>query len=143
VAAPARLRPAGGHETILLVEDDDSLCELINLILQTAGYRVLQAHSGPEALALQAKDGTIDLLLTDVIMPGGMNGGQLANAFRARHPELRSLCMTGYAGELESLGSTLAGNLVILSKPFTADSLLHKIRETFDQPQPRTQGAGS
>jgi two-component system cell cycle sensor histidine kinase/response regulator CckA len=143
VAAPARLRPVGGHETILLVEDDDSLCELINLILQTAGYRVLQAHSGPEALALQAKDGTIDLLLTDVIMPGGMNGGQLANAFRARHPELRSLCMTGYAGELESLGSTLAGNLVILSKPFTADSLLHKIRETFDQPQPRTQGAGS
>jgi CheY-like chemotaxis protein len=143
VVGPPRIRPLGGHETILLVEDDDSLCELINLILHTAGYRVLQAHTGPEALALLGPNGAIDLLLTDVIMPGGINGPQLSELFRVRQPGLRSLCMTGYAGELESLGGTVARSLVILSKPFTADTLLRKVRETLDQPQPRSQSAGS
>ena len=143
VAAPARARPVGGHEAILLVEDDESLCELIKLILENAGYRVLQAHSGPEAMALQETSGTIDLLLTDVIMPGGMNGGQLSDALCQRQPGLRTLCMTGYAGELESLGSTVARNVVILSKPFTSEGLLQKIRETLDQASSRTQGAAS
>jgi two-component system cell cycle sensor histidine kinase/response regulator CckA len=142
VVAAARVRSVGGHETILLVEDDDSLCELINLILQNAGYRVIRAHSGPEALHLQRENETIDLLLTDVIMPGGMNGAQLANAFRVQQPALRMLCMTGYVGELKSIGGAATDNLVILAKPFTADDLLHKIREVLDQPQPRTQSAG-
>ena len=135
------LRPVGGHETILVVEDNVSLSDLIQLILESAGYRVIRAHSGPEAVARQAENGSFQLVLADVILPGGMNGPQLVQKLCGRQPHLRALYMTGFAGELETLDGNAAQELPILPKPFTSDLLLRRVREILDPPHPRASRA--
>jgi hypothetical protein len=110
-------------ETILLVEDEDALRVVTERILGRAGYSVLGAASGAEALEVAAaRPGTIDLLLTDVRMPG-MSGHELAGTLTGLRPGLRVLYMSGFAGPASGNGThTAVGEL--LEKPFTAQTLL-------------------
>ncbi len=119
----------GGAETILVVEDDDMVRELVHGILAPRGYHVLAAAGGPEALALLADRGDpVDLLLTDVVMPR-MSGPELAEALRASRPGLRVLFMSGYAGDhVASLGAVSTRNRVV-EKPFTGNTLLRAVRD--------------
>jgi hypothetical protein len=112
-----------GVETILLVEDEDALRVVTERILGRAGYSVLGAASGAEALEVAAaRPGTIDLLLTDVRMPG-MSGHELAGTLTGLRPGLRVLYMSGFAGPASGNGThTAVGEL--LEKPFTAQTLL-------------------
>ncbi|HVS03257.1 MAG TPA: two-component regulator propeller domain-containing protein [Thermoanaerobaculia bacterium] len=120
--------PTGDRETILVVEDHESVRTLAERVLAAAGFRVLAAGSGEEAVALEEHSAdAIDLLLTDVGLPG-MSGCELAEQLLARRPGLRVLYMTGYAGEeLERRG--LLDSAPVLLKPFTAAGLAAKVSE--------------
>jgi PAS domain S-box-containing protein len=125
--APVR----SGAETVLVVEDADSIREVARRILDRNGYRVVTADGGDAALALSASDAPIDLLITDVIMPR-MLGREVADRLRGGRPNLRVLYMTGYASPaLVSQGSLEPGGALI-EKPFTELSLLAKVREVLD-----------
>jgi DNA-binding response OmpR family regulator len=118
-----------GSETVLLVEDDESLRTLAREILTVQGYAVLEAASPREALRIhQTHERRIDLLLTDVVMPE-MNGQQLADHLKIARPDMAVLFMSGYTGAtLTQLGGTeFAGHL--LQKPFTPDGLSRRVRE--------------
>jgi signal transduction histidine kinase/ActR/RegA family two-component response regulator len=125
-------RAPQGSETILVVEDDTSVRELAAYILEGQGYRVLAAGNGREALRVcDGHDGQIDLLLTDVILPE-MNGRELAEQLRMRQPAARVLYMSGYSDDLIADRGVLDEGLVVLSKPFTMDTLLEKVRAQLD-----------
>ena len=124
----------GGHETILLVEDDDRVRALVANMLRKQGFTVLLASAGDQALEIAARHrGEIDLLLTDVLMPG-LNGRMLSERFTATRPETRVLYMSGYSDdEILRLGVRKAAAHFI-QKPFSVDALLHKIREMLALP---------
>lgn len=132
--------PAAGHETILLVEDEDALRNLTARVLARAGYKVLSAASAPDALALFSQSesagtpeqATIHLLLTDVIMPG-TSGPELARQLTDRNPALRVLYMSGYTDTAIAAHGVLEGGIQLLSKPFSAAQLTQKIREVLEQ----------
>ncbi len=117
----------GGSETILVVEDDEPLRELAATLLQEAGYRVIEAKDAETALdILKASEPGVDLLLTDVIMPG-KSGVQLLEQAKAIHPTLRSLFVSGYAADLVTSRGGLMPEAAFLAKPFTRISLLTKV----------------
>jgi PAS domain S-box-containing protein len=123
----------GGHETILVVEDEAPVRALIERVLRRQGYQVLVAVDGVAAQRLVATyTGLIDLLLTDVIMPGGVNGDQLALDVRRTHPQIRVLMMSGYAHAL--VGAAGANTLAdsFLQKPFTPQTLVQRVRSLLD-----------
>ena len=127
------LKVAGGAgETILLIDDDDAVRHLITELLQEAGYCVLAVRDGPAALQLLQGHEPIGLLLTDVGLPGGMNGRQVADTGRELRPQLKVLFITGYA-ETTALGNALAEDrMEVLTKPFELPVLLAKVREMLD-----------
>ncbi len=118
-----------GSETILVVEDHEGVRSLIVGTLELCGFQVLQAADGLEAL-LQAKqhEGTIDLLLTDVIMPG-MNGKEMADQMAASRPGIKVLFISGYSGDVIAHHGVLSAGVAYLPKPFTPDTLAAKVRE--------------
>jgi PAS domain S-box-containing protein len=118
--------PPRGTETILVVEDDKDLRHLTVKLLQDGGYRVVEAKDAEEALRLlEVTTPPIDLLLSDVVMPG-KSGVELLEQARISHPSVRSLFMSGYAGDLVALrGAMKAASF--LEKPFTRNSLLMKV----------------
>jgi CheY-like chemotaxis protein len=125
----------GGSETILVVEDDLPLRELTVSMLQGAGYRVIEAGNAEAALDIvKASEPGIDLLLTDVIMPG-KSGAELLELAKAIRPSLRSLFVSGYTGDLVALRGGLVPEAAFLEKPFTRSSLLKKVRSAL-QTQP-------
>jgi two-component system, cell cycle sensor histidine kinase and response regulator CckA len=125
--------PLTGNETILLVEDEDPVREVTALLLESLGYQVLQVSNAKDALNLvdntRAK---IDLLFTDVIMPG-MGGRELVEALRLRDPELKVLFQSGYTDDMVIRHGILRAEVAFLQKPFTVDALAKKIRERLDQ----------
>jgi CheY-like chemotaxis protein len=124
-----------GRETILLVEDEDPVREMTAQLLETLGYRVLQASSAEEALRLVAASREkLDLLLTDVVMPG-MSGRELADALQSRGPGLKVLLQSGYTDEVAVRGGIAQAKRAFLQKPFTLDALSRKIREVLDVPR--------
>ncbi len=135
--APAAPRQADswlrGSETILLVEDEEALQLLLSTVLSRAGYRVMSARNAPQALTL-AGHGVegIDLLVSDVIMPG-MGGRELADRLLSRRPELKVLFISGYPNDALGTVGSPGAELAFLTKPFTADELLRKVRETLDR----------
>jgi len=133
---------SSGTETILLVEDEDSLRELGAEILQQAGYRVIQARSGEEALALVEK-GTvaIDLLMTDVIMPG-VSGKGLAERLKPKFPHMRVLYVSGYTDDAISRHGVLEKGVQFLQKPYTRSALMQKIRGILDRVDAREVQSG-
>jgi PAS domain S-box-containing protein len=122
-----------GEETILLVEDEPALREVTRRILRGAGYRVIVAENGPEALqAVDRHTGQIDLLLSDVIMPQ-MPGPELARQLLAQRPTLRVLLMSGFAQPILDSGGHLDTGMTLIEKPFSGPSLLAKIAQIIEQ----------
>jgi PAS domain S-box-containing protein len=131
-AAPAA--PAGG-ETVLLVEDEEDVRALAGEVLRRAGYHVLTARDGEEALrAAAAHPGPIHLLLTDVVLPG-LGGGELARRLAEARPATAVLFMSGYADDLVVRQGVLRAEEAFLPKPFTADELLEKVRAALRPPE--------
>jgi two-component system, cell cycle sensor histidine kinase and response regulator CckA len=117
-----------GTETVLVVEDTESLRDLIRELLEEQGYTVLVARDGEEALALAAERAAgIDLLLTDVVMPK-LGGGDLAQRMRASRPRIRVLFMSGYTSGAISRHGALQEGANLLEKPFTAEQLARAVR---------------
>ena len=118
-----------GSETILLVEDEASLRRFVSRVLEDLGYRVIPAETAAEALQLAKKtDGTIDLLLTDIVLPGGMNGDELARDLTALQPGLPVLYMSGYAHDAIVHDGRLDEGVNFLAKPFTSQALTVMVR---------------
>jgi CheY-like chemotaxis protein len=129
-AAPVR----GGKETILLVEDEPVLRDMAHLILQDCGYRVLEAESGAEALKVWAANpGAIDLLLTDMVMPGGMTGRELAVRLLASYPQLKVVFTSGYTVEETDTSLFRRGGAAFLQKPYTRVDLARVVRGCLDK----------
>lgn len=126
VAAPA---PARGHETILVVEDDPLVQGYVIAQLGSLGYRTLTASDGATALALVDQGASFDLLFTDIIMPGGMNGRELAEAVRLRRPGVRVLYTSGYTDNTIVHEGHLDPGVALLRKPYRKADLSQKIRE--------------
>ena len=123
----------GGSETILLVEDDVDLRELVAAMLKAAGYKVLKAESALAALEVASNNtASIDVLLTDIIMPG-LSGVELCERVRASRPEIKCLYMTGYAGRELGRRGLLESDAVILEKPFDENDLLASVRAILDR----------
>lgn len=122
----------GGHETILLAEDEPAILEMVREVLSGCGYRVLAAASPREAIRIAREhQGQIDLLITDVIMPE-MNGQELAETLRGLFPRSRKLFMSGYTDDVIVHHGVLAEGVHFLQKPFTIQALAVKVREVLD-----------
>ena len=138
-ANPAvRTSAAGGSETILMVEDEESVRVLARRMLRDAGYKVHEAVSGEAAVDLWKAHGpTIDLLLSDFMLPNGMSGNILAEKFRSEKPDLKVILTSGHTQE--TLGSDFRqpDGVRFLSKPFSIQALLQAVRRSLDnQPEP-------
>jgi len=135
------LRPAqggalGGEETVLLVEDEVSVRELLRDTLERHGYRVLAAGSGEQAMERATSyHGPIHLLVSDVVMPG-IGGPELASRLEPLHPELRVLHISGYADDAILRHGVSEGTTAFLQKPFTPEALVRKMREVLDAARP-------
>ncbi|HEV7928387.1 MAG TPA: ATP-binding protein [Verrucomicrobiae bacterium] len=128
---PSAMSP--GDETILVVEDEPALRELVVNILQLCGYRTFQAGSGPEALKVWAqRRSEIDLLLTDMVMPEGMSGGQLAEQLQAQDPGLKVIYTSGYSPGMAGKDIALLEGFNFLPKPYPPSRLAHMVRECLD-----------
>jgi CheY-like chemotaxis protein len=129
-AAPPPVR--GGKETILLVEDEPVLRELARVILKDYDYTVLEASTGVEAIKVfEAHNGQIDLLLTDMVMPEGMSGRELAEQLRARKPDLKVIYTSGYSADV--MGNDAGPrDFRFLQKPYPPPQLAKLVRESLD-----------
>ena len=133
-AAPAEAAPgvlpasAGQGETIVLIEDEPALREIVEEVLREAGYRVITAQDGPTGLQILNSDTRVDLLVTDVGLPGGLNGRQVADAARLQRPGLKVLFVTGYADTAAVGNGRLAPGMEVITKPFEIGALAYKIR---------------
>jgi two-component system, cell cycle sensor histidine kinase and response regulator CckA len=121
-----------GHETILLVEDEEVVRKLAVRVLKRQGYKVLDAPDGGKAFMLcEAYKEPIHLILTDVVMPG-MSGRKLADRLKEIHPEIKVLYMSGYTDNAILHHGILEPGINFIQKPFTVDALARKVREVLD-----------
>jgi PAS domain S-box-containing protein len=127
---PAPPRPAGGRETVLLVEDEPAVREFVMDVLERAGYSVHTAPTGTDAVAfVRGYAGAIDLLLTDVVLPD-VSGRMTAEQIRSLHPEAGILYMSGYTDDVIVHDGVLDEGTDFLAKPFTIDALLTRVRQS-------------
>ncbi|NTV46450.1 MAG: PAS domain S-box protein, partial [Chlorobiales bacterium] len=125
-----------GTETILIVEDEDVVCELLKTGLEDLGYKTFNAYSGPKALELIEKHSEeIHMLLTDVVMPE-MSGRELADKVEVRYPNIKTLFMSGYTDSEIVHHSVLDEGVAFIQKPFTIPTVAKKIRAMLDEKQP-------
>jgi len=130
--------PRGGSETILVVEDEAALRDLVCQCLARCGYRILQADTGAKALELwAARRNEIDLVLTDLVMPDRMNGRQLAERLQADRPEVKVIFTSGYSAEIVGKDFVLRPGLNYLQKPFQPQKLATMVRACLDAKPPR------
>ena len=123
---------AASEETILVVEDDDDVRAYSVEILRELGYRVIEAHDGPSALRLLERQFRVDLLFTDVVLPGGMTGAQVAAQARGVKPDLKVLFTTGYARNAIVHHGRLDQGVQLITKPFSMADLATRIRDVLD-----------
>jgi two-component system cell cycle sensor histidine kinase/response regulator CckA len=132
VDAPAAApRPTAGRETVLVVEDADGLRELTKRLLEMQGYTVIAASNADQALQLFEEHPSIDVLLTDVVMPGA-SGPELTKQLAERRPGLKVIYMSGYTDEAIVQHGVLQPGVAFLHKPFTSKALGRKIRDVLD-----------
>jgi PAS domain S-box-containing protein len=124
--------PVGGHETILVVEDESAVRQSAIALLRTLGYSILEASGGEEALAIAERGDHIDLLFTDIIMPGGMTGRTLAQEMQKRRRGLRVLYCSGYTANAISHQGRSDENTLLLQKPYKRRDLARMVREVLD-----------
>jgi CheY-like chemotaxis protein len=130
--SPKQVR--GGRETILLVEDEPMLRELASAILKDYDYEVLEASFGEEALRIwNERDGRVDLLFTDMVMPGGMTGRELAENLRARRAGLKVIFTSGYSVDMMEQDIRLT-DTIFLQKPYAPPMLAQIVRTSLDRP---------
>jgi signal transduction histidine kinase/CheY-like chemotaxis protein len=123
----------GGTETVLLVEDDDSLRKLARTVLKQRGYKVLEAENGEDALSVsEAHDGPIALMITDVVMPK-MSGKETVERLQPLYPQMKVIYMSGYTDNAIVHHGVLAPGLNFLEKPFSPEDLARKVREVLDK----------
>jgi PAS domain S-box-containing protein len=124
----------GGSETILLVEDEERVRQLARQLLEEFGYRVIPCRSGADALEVwQKQQNEIDLLLTDIVMPGGINGTDLAVRLRQDAPDLKVIFTSGYSAEAAGRKIDLNRSEDFLQKPFLPEKLLAVVRQCLDK----------
>jgi CheY-like chemotaxis protein len=123
-----------GRETVLLVDDDDIVRATVNAMLAELGYTVIEAPGGTEALAILQQGEKIDLLFTDVVMPGPLNGRKLADEARKLDPTLRVLYTSGYTENAIVHHGQLDPGVEMLSKPYSREELGAKLRRVLDIP---------
>jgi len=126
---PEASESLGDGEVVLVIDDEPSIRMLITDVLSDTGYSVLEASDGPAGLRVLQSAARIDLLITDVGLPGGMNGRQVADAARSLRPDLRVLFITGYAENAWMGNGHLEKGMHVLAKPFEVERLAIKIRE--------------
>jgi CheY-like chemotaxis protein len=113
---------------VLVIDDEVIVRMLMAELLEEAGYHVIEAHDGPSALKALQQEDRIDVLVTDVGLPGGMNGRQVADAARETRPAIGVLFVTGYA-DMRAVGDDMAGGMQVMAKPFEGDELLRRVAE--------------
>jgi len=129
----AQTKAARGSETILVVEDEATVRAVVVHALKINGYRIFEAASGHAALELWENCGTeVDLLLTDMVMPGGVSGHELAQQLLAKKPDLKVIYTSGYSADVFRGDSVLPEHVAFLRKPYRAEELLATVRHTFD-----------
>jgi PAS domain S-box-containing protein len=124
---------SGGGELVMVVEDDPHLRSLTLKILSGLGYRTIEAEDGPAACAIFDHADRIDLLLTDIVLPKGMYGPEIARLARSRLPEIKVLYMSGYPRDAASRDTTLGVGTHLLSKPFSKATLAEMVRQVLDE----------
>ncbi|MCC6142796.1 MAG: response regulator, partial [Candidatus Hydrogenedentes bacterium] len=128
----------GGNETLLIVEDEPAIRNVVHRVLTSCGYQVILASNPEEALAYSDDDDlAIHMLITDVVLPG-MNGKDLTEAILARRPNLRVLYMSGYTANVIAHHGVLDAGVDFLQKPFSIANLTGKVREVLDRAQAET-----
>lgn len=125
-------REGTAAETLLVVEDDDDVRTYSVESLRELGYRVLEASDGPSALRILEREQDISLLFTDVVLPGGMTGAQLAAQARGLRSDLKVLFTTGYARNAIVHQGRLDAGVQLITKPFTFEELAIKVRDVLD-----------
>jgi CheY-like chemotaxis protein len=129
--AAERTAPQGRGEVVLVVDDEETVRMLVTEVLQSLGYATIEAADAPSGLRELQSASRIDMLVTDVGLPGGMNGRQVADMARVFRPDLKVLFITGYAEKAVLGPGTLDPGMRVLTKPFTIESLTAEIREVF------------
>jgi CheY-like chemotaxis protein len=142
--APPNTELPRGSETILLVEDEPVVRRLARTILQRHGYRVFEAASGLKSISVWNEHAAeIDLLLTDMVMPDGLSGRELANKLQAEKPSLKVIFTTGYSLDAISPDAPLDEGVNFMAKPYTLEKLVQTVRRKLNEIAPQTNQAGS
>ena len=123
----------GEGETVLVIDDEPAIRTLVVEVLRDYGYRAIEADSGPSGLRILQSAARIDLLVTDVGLPGGMNGRQVADTARQEHPELKVLFITGFAESAVVSNGNLPAGMAVITKPFALTALSQKIRDLIER----------
>jgi CheY-like chemotaxis protein len=134
-AAVDAVAPERGTETVLVVEDDDDVRDTVVEMLTDLGYKVLKARDAQSALAIVESGVAIDLVFTDVVMPGPMRSTELARRARARLPHVRVVFTSGYTDNAIVHAGRLDPGVELLSKPYTRETLARKIRRVLGEPR--------
>jgi len=130
-ATDAELR--GGDETILVVEDEPAVREIITQVLRGHGYKVLEAADGPEAITMWAHKGPeVDLLVTDIVMPNGLKGNVLADRLRQNKSDLKVIFSSGYSSDFATESAPLDARFSFLEKPYKPEVLVRAVRDCLD-----------
>jgi CheY-like chemotaxis protein len=124
--------PRGDGETVLIIDDEPTVRMLVAEVLSDLGYYALEAEDGASGLKVLNSDARIDLLVTDVGLPGGLNGRQVADAARSVRPGLNVLFITGYAENAVLSHGHLDPGMHVMTKPFAMDALATRIRELIE-----------
>ena len=132
ITAPTASARAPTGKTVLIVDDEPSVRMLVTEVLEDLGYSPIEASDGPAGLRILESDATVDLLISDVGLPGGINGRQLADAARITRPELKVLFITGYAENAIIGSGQLAPGMRVLTKPFVVETFASRVLEMIE-----------
>jgi CheY-like chemotaxis protein len=127
-----KIAPAGDGEVVMVIDDEPTIRMLISEVLEEQGYSTIEASDGPSGMRVLRSAARIDLLITDVGLPDGMNGRQIADAARELRPDLKVLFITGYAENAVVRNGHLEKGMQVFAKPFEVNALARKIREIIE-----------